>query len=131
MSIDPTRTAPPDDDPPHTRTFGGPGTATFPPGPPADGRPLPEVPGYEVLELVGQGGMGLVYKARQVGTNRTVALKMILAGEYAGETARARFRAEAEATAKLSHPNIVQLYEAGEAGGRAFLSCEFVPGGSL
>jgi WD40 repeat protein len=130
MSIDPTRTAPPDD-PPHTRTFGGPGTATFPPPAAAAGQPLPEIPGYVVLELVGQGGMGLVYRARQVSTNRTVALKMILAGEYAGATARDRFRAEAEATAKLSHPNIVQLYEAGEAGGRAFLSCEFVPGGSL
>jgi WD40 repeat protein len=75
--------------------------------------------------------MGLVYQARQLATNRTVAVKLMLAGELAGESARQRFRLEAEATAKLSHSNIVQLYEAGDAGGRAFFSCEYMAGGSL
>jgi len=91
----------------------------------------PEIPGYELLRILGRGGMGLVYQARQLATNRTVAVKLMLAGELAGESARQRFRLEAEATAKLSHSNIVQLYEAGEAGGRAFFSCEFMAGGSL
>jgi serine/threonine protein kinase len=98
---------------------------------PSRGEPrLPAVPGYEILGPVGRGGLGLVLKARQQATNRTVALKMILAGEEDG-AARARFLAEAEATARLSHPHIVQLFEAGEADGRPFLVCEFVPGGSL
>jgi WD40 repeat protein len=91
----------------------------------------PEIPGYELVRILGRGGMGLVYQARQLATNRTVAVKLMLAGELAGEAARQRFRLEAEATAKLSHPHIVQLYEAGEAGGRAFFSCEYMSGGSL
>jgi serine/threonine protein kinase len=92
---------------------------------------LPKLEGYEFESLVGQGGMGVVYQARQLGLNRTVAVKMILAGANASPQERARFRAEAEAVARLAHPNIVQIFEIGEQQGRPFLALEYVSGGSL
>ncbi|MBL8798334.1 MAG: protein kinase [Planctomycetia bacterium] len=93
--------------------------------------PLAAVPGYLLLNELGRGGMGVVYKANQVGLKRTVALKMILSGSHASADVLARFRAEAEAVARLQHPNITQIYEIGEHEGRPFFSMEFVDGGSL
>src|SRR5215204_3733983 len=84
-----------------------------------------DVPGYEVLEEVGRGGMGVVYKARHVKLNRIVALKMILSGSHAGASEMARFKTEAEAIARLQHPNIVQVFEIGEHDGMPFFSLEF------
>jgi tetratricopeptide (TPR) repeat protein len=89
------------------------------------------VPGYEILQELGRGGMGVVYKARHLRLQRLVALKMIPAGAHPGPMGLARFRTEAEAVAQLQHPNIVQIYETGEYEGRPYFSLEFVEGGSL
>jgi hypothetical protein len=91
----------------------------------------PVVPGFEILEELGRGGMGVVYKARQINLNRLVALKMILAGAHAGHVARARFDMEAQAVASLQHPDIVQIHDVGQAGGLPYFSLEFIDGGSL
>lgn len=98
---------------------------------------FPHIEGYEILDLLGHGGMGVVYQARQEGLKRLVALKVILAGEHAGAKAVARFRSEAESVARLQHPNIVQVYEIGEWRSKAgsppmpYFSLEYVAGGSL
>ncbi len=92
---------------------------------------LPALPGYEVLEVLGKGGMGVVYKARQLGLNRIVALKMLLGGGRSGQAEVARFGIEAEAVARLQHPGIVQIHETGMHDGWPWFSLEFVAGGSL
>jgi serine/threonine-protein kinase len=92
---------------------------------------LPEVTGYELLGVLGRGGMGVVYKARQLRLNRVVALKMILAGDHAGPEAAVRFLAEAEAVARLNHPQIVQIYTVGDQGGRPYFEMEYLAAGSL
>jgi serine/threonine-protein kinase len=92
---------------------------------------LPHVPGYQVEAVLGRGGMGIVYKARHLRLNRTVALKMLLAGAYAGPDDRQRFLREAEAVAGLRHANIVQVHDMGEHDGRPFFTMEYIEGGSL
>src|SRR5262245_57726655 len=92
---------------------------------------LPVIDGYEMGELLGRGGMGLVFKARQKALQRDVALKIVVSGAHAGADERARFRTEAEAVARLGHPGIVQIYEVGERAGCPYLALEFVSGGSL
>src|SRR5262245_36457081 len=115
--------------------------AIFPtPGPTADDDPtlpwhpaagLPSIPGYEVEAVLGRGGMGIVYKARDLRLGRRVALKMLLAGAYAAPEERERFLREAEAVAGLRHANIVQVHGAGDHDGRPYFTMEYVEGGSL
>jgi serine/threonine protein kinase/WD40 repeat protein len=91
----------------------------------------PAIPGYEILEQIGRGGMGVVYKARQIGLSRVVALKMILPGAESDQLHRLRFRTEAETIARLDHPNLVAVHEVGEHDGAAFLVLEYIAGGTL
>src|SRR5262245_47936255 len=123
----------------HVRATGGTTASTLPHG---DGAPTRDLPppaslrgrwasDYELLGELGRGGMGVVYKARQISLNRVVALKMIPGGEHADPRHLARFRREAEAVAQLQHPNIVQVFEVGECEGLPYFAMEYVEGGTL
>jgi serine/threonine-protein kinase len=96
-----------------------------------DAPPPPAPPGYEILGELGRGGMGAVYRARQIALNRPVALKVILAGGHASAPERIRFLQEAEAVASLDHPNVVRVYELGQHEGLPYIALEYIPGGSL
>lgn len=96
----------------------------------AEGR-IPNIPGYEVLSVLGRGGMGVVYKARQTAQDRVVALKVLLSGVHAGGAELARFRTEANTVAQIKHPNVIQLFEIGEHEGVPYLAAEYVDAGDL
>ena len=114
-------------------------SALFPESPPVGGAApptpsptdLPRIPGYELQEVLGRGGVGVVYKARHLRLNRPVALKMLLVGPYARPEELERFLREAEAVAGLHHANIVQVHDVGDLDDQPYFTMEFVEGGSL
>ena len=107
------------------------GMVTVPDAGPAAHAGLSQPPGYELIELLGRGGMGVVYKARHRGLRRHVALKMFEPGRVVLPREVVRFRTEAEAIARLQHPNIVQIFEIGEWNGLPFLALELAERGTL
>jgi serine/threonine protein kinase len=126
-------TEPPSERAPHP-------SSTFPPTipdlsptppPPISSIGAPLVPGYDIECELARGGMGVVYRARQMPLNRVVALKMILSGVYASPEERLRFLSEAKVVASLSHPGIVQLHDFGTHGGTPYFAMEYCPGGTL
>jgi serine/threonine-protein kinase len=121
----------PPPDVPSTKPNAVPTPPSAPTPQPPEGMALPQIPGYEVEGVLGRGGMGVVYQARHLRLNRRVALKMLLAGDYAGPHDLARFQHEAEAVAGLRHENIVRVYDVGDHDGRPYFTMEFVEGGSL
>src|SRR5262245_15451694 len=92
---------------------------------------LPDIPGYKVESVLGSGGMGVVYKARQLTLDRPVAIKMLISGPFASPQELGRFRRETAALASLRHPNIVQVYDAGDVDGRPYFTMELVEGDNL
>ncbi len=114
---------------PPERTVAGSRTTPLRDPPPTP--PTWQVGAYDLLGEVGRGGMGVVYKARHRELNRVVALKMVLAGEFASASQRLRFQREAELTARVRHTHIVQVYEVGQVGDRPYLAMEWVEGGTL
>ena len=96
-----------------------------------DGSDYPQIPGFQILDTLGSGGMGVVYRARQTKLNRMVALKMIRAHALFDPELMKRFQVEAESIARLTHPHIVSIYEVGEAMRLPYLAIEYVSGGSL
>src|SRR5262249_13162154 len=93
--------------------------------------PVPTIPGYEILGVLGRGAKGVVYKARQLQLNRLVALKMILSGSHSSVEDLVRFMAEAEAAAHVHHANIVQIHEVNQHDGLPYFVLEYVDGGCL
>jgi serine/threonine protein kinase/tetratricopeptide (TPR) repeat protein len=126
-----------------------PHAATFPPEPVSRGRPptdgdtsasstsagvdkiLPAIPGFDILGEIGRGGMGVVFKARQLDLNRLVAIKMVLADKFDRPEDLVRFRLEAEMVARVRHPNVVQVYDSGAWEGHPYLVLEWIDGGTL
>ena len=106
------------------------GNERITPVPPVCGT-LPTVPGYRVIRELGRGAVGAVYEAIDLALNRTVALKLIVDEHSANPATQARFGDEAEAVARLRHPNVVEIYHIGSHRGRPFLALEYVRGGSL
>ena len=96
-----------------------------------DTYPVPDIPGFDNFVLLGRGGMGLVYQARQIKLDRLVAVKMMIGGIYAGPESLSRFRSEAEAVAHLDHPNIVSIFEVGEWNGLLYFTMKLVESGPL
>jgi serine/threonine-protein kinase len=99
--------------------------------PPPSESALPQIPGYETEAVLGRGGMGIVFRARHLRLNRVVAVKMMLAGAYAGPREKDRFQREALAVAGLRHPNVVQIHDVGDVDGCTYFTMELVEGGSL
>jgi serine/threonine protein kinase len=139
-SDDPTRTESPPlvSDTTRTATFADSNSPTTSATPDDDRRAasqsLPSrivIPGYEIIKELGRGGMGVVYKARQIRLNRLVALKVLLADGHADSKTLIRFLAEAESVAAIKHPNVLQVYEFGDTDGRPYLALEYLHGGTL